>query len=446
MKLISLLVVKSSTLDPFGCGIEMEADKPGWCDAINGGPGLFGSSLHEMFELIRLIRFIESCVIPESPTKAVDFPSEVFSFMREVGEIVSHGSHKDFRPTWDNLCLAREHFREKTFFGLSGKLRSVRISDVSDFLNKVSKLLSVAESHAVDPKYKLPTSYFTHEVEASKIPHDWKTHLYKIPWQQHRLPPFLEGAVHALKLWAPDKAKKLYKAVQKSELYDKKLGMYRLNSSLSHESSELGRIRVFSKGWLENESIFLHMHYKYLLEILKSGLIAEFFNEVKTGLIPFRDMATYGRPIFENSSFIASSAFPKKEFHGRGYVARLSGATSEFMSMVYFLVFGPQFFKKEGEAIVFSPEPKLPGEWFTKKEGFGSPKNSVSLNLFGVPVTLVNPLRRDTFGARRAVPKSFEWILEGRFYSHEGPTLQPEASLALREGRLEALTVFLNKP
>jgi len=36
-------------------GIEMEAGKPGWYDALNGLPGLFGSSVGETAELIRLI-------------------------------------------------------------------------------------------------------------------------------------------------------------------------------------------------------------------------------------------------------------------------------------------------------------------------------------------------------------------------------------------------------
>jgi hypothetical protein len=44
-KLVSLALVKFATLDPLGMGVEMEAGKPGWCDALNGLPGLFGSSL-----------------------------------------------------------------------------------------------------------------------------------------------------------------------------------------------------------------------------------------------------------------------------------------------------------------------------------------------------------------------------------------------------------------
>ncbi|MFH1767578.1 MAG: hypothetical protein ABH858_00265, partial [Candidatus Omnitrophota bacterium] len=36
VKLLSLVLNKAATLDPDGIGIEMEADKPGWCDSLNG--------------------------------------------------------------------------------------------------------------------------------------------------------------------------------------------------------------------------------------------------------------------------------------------------------------------------------------------------------------------------------------------------------------------------
>ena len=39
-KLVSLILNKISSLDAFGLGVEMEADKPGWCDALNGLPSL----------------------------------------------------------------------------------------------------------------------------------------------------------------------------------------------------------------------------------------------------------------------------------------------------------------------------------------------------------------------------------------------------------------------
>ncbi|MEI6631090.1 MAG: hypothetical protein WCL25_00545, partial [bacterium] len=57
-KLICLLVNKLSSLDPSGVGIEMEANKPNWYDALNGLPGILGSSLPETFEFKRMVQFL----------------------------------------------------------------------------------------------------------------------------------------------------------------------------------------------------------------------------------------------------------------------------------------------------------------------------------------------------------------------------------------------------
>ena len=127
---------------------------------------------------------------------------------------------------------------------------------------------------------------------------------------------FLEGAVQALRSTSnPAQAKALYQAVRASPLHDEKLGMYRVNVPLDQESFEIGRSRVFSPGWLENESIFLHMHYKFLLETLRSGSAQEFYADLRRGLIAFHDPAVYGRSPLENSSFIASSRFPDAASH-----------------------------------------------------------------------------------------------------------------------------------
>ena len=44
----------------------------------------------------------------------------------------------------------------------------------------------------------------------------------------------------------------------------------------------------------------------------------------------------------ENSSFIASSANPNPDIHGRGFVARLSGSTTEMISMWIEMFIGGQ--------------------------------------------------------------------------------------------------------
>ncbi len=443
VKLLAMTTVKASSLDPYGVGLEMEADKPGWCDALNGVPGIFGSSSHEMFELMRLVRLLKNDVLPISPTKTVELPQEIYSFMRDVEVALKAARGDDFRPTWNKLAAAREEFREKTFFGVSGKTRACRMNDIKVFLDTVSGALARAEKKVIDPETGLPSSYFSYEVDAAKLSDGWRNNLEKLPWKQNRVAPFLEGVVHQMKLSDPSKAAKLYQKVRKSDLYDAKLGMYRLNAPLNPTQDELGRIVVFSPGWLENESIFLHMHYKYLLEILRSGMTEAFFKEIKTGLIPFRDVRTYGRPIFENSSFIASSAFVNTDVHGKGFVARLSGATSEFMSMVYHMAFGKPIFRMVEGQFVFSPTPSLPASWFVREEGELGLKDSFRLSLFGVPVIYLNPKKRDTFGSRGVKPVEYEWILDGRFHVHKGRFLPPEASQNLRDGRLENLKIVL---
>ena len=75
------------------------------------------------------------------------------------------------------------------------------------------------------------------------------------------------------------------------------------------------------------------MEYKYLLEILKAGLYAEFFEDFKQILIPFQDSQVYRRSPLENSSFLVSSAHPDEKLHGAGFVARLSGSTAEFLEI-----------------------------------------------------------------------------------------------------------------
>jgi len=60
-KLLTLVLNKAATLDPAGIGIEMEADKPGWCDSLNGLPALLGSSLCETLALKRLLLMLKKC-------------------------------------------------------------------------------------------------------------------------------------------------------------------------------------------------------------------------------------------------------------------------------------------------------------------------------------------------------------------------------------------------
>ena len=174
----------------------------------------------------------------------------------------------------------------------------------------------------------------------------------------HALPFFLEGPVRWLKLEAAQAEKaELARRVQESALYDRELGMYKVNESLSGVSFEAGRAVAFSPGWLENESIWLHMEYKYLLELLKSGLYEEFAQAFRTAAVPFLDPERYGRSPLENVSFLASSANPDPSVWGQGFVARLSGSTAEFLQIWQLMFFGPDPFRvgEAGLELHFSP-------------------------------------------------------------------------------------------
>lgn len=72
------------------------------------------------------------------------------------------------------------------------------------------------------------------------------------------------------------------------------------------------------------------------------------------------DPEVYGRSIYENSSFIASSRNPDEKIHGKGFVARLSGSTIEFISMWKLMMFGRHVFTMKKNGLAFSPQPVIP--------------------------------------------------------------------------------------
>jgi len=61
---------------------------------------------------------------------------------------------------------------------------------------------------------------------------------------------------------------------------------------------------------------------------------------MKNCLVPFMKPEVYKRSIFENVSFIVSSANPDENLHGAGFSARLSGSTAEFYKMLILITLG----------------------------------------------------------------------------------------------------------
>ena len=286
-KLLGLALVKFATLDPLGMGIEMEAGKPGWCDALNGLPGLFGSSLSETYELLRLLDLLLAA-LGEKDGGAVEFPVELTDLLRKWSrELTAYqaafDSERDFRY-WDAVASVREAYRARVRLGFDGRMETIDLSTLAPTLRAFREKVAVGIAKAEDLTAGLPPTYFTYTaqdyetlVDAAGQPlrdgHD-RPYVRVKRFEQSVLPHFLEGPMHALKTRKDAAgARTLYHRVRESALYDRKLGMYKTNAPLHSCSYEIGRARAFTPGWLENESIFLHMAYKYLLEILRRGAL-----------------------------------------------------------------------------------------------------------------------------------------------------------------------------
>lgn len=382
-KLLLLAATKVSTIAPYGLGIEMEAGKPGWNDAMNGLPGMFGSGTSELYELKRLLTMLLS--LNENQNEEIILPTEATFFLQSIG---THASkvRKAEVSDWKERTALRENYRKQIREGLSGEIGYIELSNgekwIKGYLNLVEKALYEVENFSEE----LVPTYFRFDVSLSEEKE-------VIDVKPHAVTLFLEGIVKKMKLSEEvTEAKELYEKVKKSSIYDEKLKMYKTSESIKNEPIELGRATFFTPGWLENESIFLHMSYKYLLELIKNDLMDEFFLEMQTGIISFLNPSIYGRSILENSSFLASSANPDHSLHGKGFVARLSGSTVEFLNMWFELMFGGKIFTYKNDELSFQLNPKLSGDFF-KKDG------TVSVKLFGeIDVTYHNISRKNTYG------------------------------------------------
>lgn len=360
-KLLLLCAVKFATLDAYGMGVEMEGGKPGWYDALNGLPAIFGSSMAETYELGRMLNYTISAL--EKYPEEVWLTEELGNFMDELhlinrlekenltggGEVLSF---------WNRINDVKEIYRDKTFSGVSGKRSRYRSSDLAVYLKEWKETVDYGIDKACKLSGGICPAYFSYEVPEYE---KYKEGIRPLRFVVKKIPYFLEGPVRFLKL-NPSQEKKeaLYRNVKDSDLYDKKLSMYKINASLEQASYELGRARAFTPGWLENESIWLHMEYKYLLELLRSGMYREFFEDFHKAAVPFLNPEVYGRSIYENSSFIASSKNPNEDYHGKGFVARLSGSTIEFISMWKQMMFGRNVFVMNKDELVFMPRPAIP--------------------------------------------------------------------------------------
>jgi hypothetical protein len=454
-KLVGLALLKFATLDPLGMGVEMEAGKPGWYDALNGLPGLFGSSLCETYELERLLSFLLEAVA-EKGEQRVDLPIEQVELMEPVVEALqswceSDDPDRDFQY-WDVVAAAREAYRARVRLGFDGETEELSFDELTPILAALRTRVRAGIQRAVSMNDGVPPTYFTYDVTDHELitgadgepRRDEQGRLYVRAkrFEPTVLPLFLEGPVHAVKVQADvESARDLYGRIKASDLFDRKLNMYKVNASLGEQSHEIGRARAFTPGWLENESIWLHMEYKYLLEVLKAGLYEEFYEDFQHALICFQDPAVYARSPLENSSFLVSSAHPDDSLHGAGFVARLSGATAEFLSIWTTMMAGQRpFFLKNGK-LCLAFKPALPG-WLFDAEG------KVTFTFLGhTLVTIHNPGQVDTWrnegvGRLTRQPAVLHLAGQGQIEFFDGIVPAPYAEM-VRAGQVEAIELFL---
>ncbi len=449
-KLLCLSLTKYANLDPNGIGIEMEAGKPGWNDSMNGLPGLFGSSTPELFELYRLLKFIRDSL--EGKERDIILPFEIYELLESLYEATveyynNSDTKKDFN-FWMKIGNIKETYRRKTNFGLSGetiKISSYKVLKILDLmLDKVSDGIEKIKNlgNGLYPTYIINEAVsYEQQVENGKqrFNHQGYPLVNVTEFKPKLVSYYLEGPTRALKIVSnKDEAKDLYRKVRVSKIYDQKLKMYKLNEPIDKESYEIGRARAFTPGWLENESIFVHMEYKYMYSLLKSGLYDEFFEDMKSVFVPFLDAEMYGRSTTENSSFIVSSANPDDSLHGQGNVARLSGSTAEFLSMWLTMMVGKRPFEFVDGKLVFSISPILPG-WLFSENGV------IEYKFLGsIDINLNNPKRMNTYGENGVKVRRYKLTYtDGRELHIEADKIEGQTAEEIRKRLVKTIEVFL---
>jgi len=463
-KLFLLATTKYTMRDAYGMGIEYEGGRPGWNDAMNGLVGMVGSGMPETYELLVLLKYILKVVstyqrpltVPAELKVLVDTANQALADLVGSNYTDIFGSlDMDVPPElfkyWDTCATAREKYRADVRLAFSGDTVDLSVVYVVTTLSNWIAQVELGIQRALefgtlgdgdDGTSGVSPCYFSYDVTG------WKENgghssqglptVDATSMMVGTFPLFLEGPVRYLKtVDNVSDSLAVYNKVKGTGLRDESLKMYTLSASLVGQSIDMGRMMAFSPGWLENQSVFTHMSYKYYLQLIRAGLYEEFFSEMKGGgMLPFMDPVRYGRSLMECSSFIASSAFVDPTMHGRGFLARLSGSTAEFLSMYILMMMGPNlFFLNENGELNFQLKPAIPLWLFESDEGESenedSEELSITFKMFGeIQVTLHNTDKVDLFGVP---PKSYKLTLsDGRSVEQEGGAISSKYADSIR--------------
>ena len=391
-KFFLLAFTKFNLLDNMQIGIEMEANKPGWNDACNGLPGLFGSSVGETFETYRIVKMLVG-LLDEYEREKLYLPKEFLAFVRETEKLLKE--ENDCFNYWDKAAALREKYRNYLHEGVSENIE-LSLVELKEIIDLMDKKLKAAINKAKNISQGIIPTFLVYEVskyeKLNKKGYNGYELVKPLEFKLQIPPYFLEGPARLMKIDDDTTyLKNMYLKIKDSGIYDSELKMYKTSEPLDNVNNEFGRIRGFNKGWLERESNFMHMTYKYLYGLLNANLYDEFFKEIKTNMVCNMNPKLYGRSPLEHCSFIATSNNLDKNVHGQGFVARLSGSTAEMLSVYLYMMIGKQPFTYKNNILYFSLNPII-----TKK--FFKEDHTLSFTLFSkIKVTYVNENNIDTY-------------------------------------------------
>ena len=438
-KMFMLGFLKFNLLDNHGIGIEMEGGKPGWNDACNGIPGLFGSSVGETFEVKRIIDTCDK-IVTTYKDKSLYLPKEFYEFYKANMKLLKDGL--DGFEYYNKASNLREDYREFLRTGLSNNVE-VRLSEIKTGINLMKRKLDQAINKAKDLGDGIIPTFLTYEVTKyeyvkdengnNKTGYNGYKLVLPLEYKLKMVPYFLEAPARALKVLHDKKYNKtMYEKIKHSGIYDEKLMMYKTSEPLDNESLELGRVRAFNKGWLERESNFMHMTYKYLLGLLKAKMYKEFYKEIKTNMVCNMNPKIYGRSTLEHCSFIATTNNPDKNIHGQGFVSRLSGSTTEMLSMYLYMMTGGKLFDMVDGKLHLAISPLASREYFKED-------NTMSFKLLGdVKVTYVNNKKEDGYKLRPV-----HYVLENENERKELDAVLGLDAIDVRNKKYDRITIVL---
>ena len=428
---------------------------------------MVGSGMPETFELSELLKYVCSVikkyqrpiVIPSELGEMVDSVNDALDELLESGykdpEVLPKDVPDELFKYWDTVASARENYRNDVQYYFSGNTTEISADDAIEMLTNWYDQVQIGVKRAMkigskgiddDGTSGVPPSYFSYNV--TKWVKTKNKNAKGLPLANAKamsvgvFPLFLEAPTRYMKLIVddPEKMVDMYNKVLNSGLRDDKLKMYFLSADLTGQSYDMGRMMAFAAGWLENQSIWMHMSYKYYLQLLRGKLYDQFYTEMKGGgMLPFMDPEVYGRSLLECSSFIASSAFTDPSVVGRGFLARLSGSTAEFLSMWKLMFMGPNPFvvNEEGD-VEMQLIPALPIWLFEDAESGAEGTRDdegnlvVSFKLFAsIVVTYHNTLGTDLF---EVLPTSYTVTMEdGSTVEVEGSSIPTETAVQIRK-------------